>query len=84
MILPVNGNESAVLAALLNEIQPDEVQLNTPSRPVPREWMVESRGNHQATFANAAKLRVPSQEKLMEIEQQLSRLTGLNITTKGS
>ena len=83
MILPVNENESAALAALLNEIQPDEVQLNTPSRPVPREWMVESRGNHEATFANAAKLRVPSQEKLMEIERQLSRLTGLNITAKG-
>ncbi|MFN7931541.1 MAG: radical SAM protein [Blastocatellia bacterium] len=82
MLLPVNENEITALAALLNEIRPDEVQLNTPSRPVPREWIFESRGNHQATFENAAKLRVPSSEKLTAIEQQLRALTGLAITLK--
>ena len=84
MLLPVNENEIVALAALLNEIQPDEVQLNTSSRLVPREWIFEARGNHQETFANAAKLRVPSQAKLTEIEQQLQQLTGVVITTKWS
>ncbi|MBS1812642.1 MAG: radical SAM protein [Acidobacteria bacterium] len=84
MLLPVNENEAIALAALLNEIRPDEVQLNTPSRPVPREWIFESRGNHEASFDNAAKLRMPTQEKLAEIEQQLRQLTGLEIITKRS
>lgn len=82
MLLPINENEIAALAALLNEIRPDEVQLNTPSRPVPHEWVFESRGNHQASFENAAKLRVPTQEKLAAIAQQLRELTGLEIITK--
>lgn len=84
MLLPVNENETASLALLLNEIQPDEVQLNTPSRPVPREWIFAARGNHQAVFAKAAKLRVPSGEKLTEIAQQLRKLTGLAIIVKAA
>lgn len=84
MLLPVNENDATALAALLNEIRPDEVQLNTPSRPVPREWIFESRGNHEASFENATKLRVPSQEKLAEIKQQLQQQTGLEIITKRS
>lgn len=84
MLLPVNENEIAALAALLNEIQPDEVQLNTPSRPVPREWIFQARGNHHASFENAAKLRVPSPAKLAEFAQQLRQLTGLAIATRRS
>lgn len=82
MLLPVNENEIGVLAAVLKEIQPDEVQLNTPSRPVPREWIFAARGNHDATFENAARLRVPTLEKLAAIAEQLHALTGLEITAK--
>lgn len=35
--MPVNRREIDQLANLLKEIGPDEAQLNTPLRPVPRE-----------------------------------------------
>lgn len=80
MLLPLNVNAIEPLAALLNEIRPDEVQLNLPSRPVPREWVMEARGNRPLPLENASQLRLPSQEKLEEIEQRLQQLTGLKIT----
>ena len=52
MFMPANLQEAAALADCINEIQPDEVQLNTPKRPYPLEWRLESRGNHTETSAN--------------------------------
>ena len=48
MIMPINLREAERLAALINEIHPDEVQLNTPRRPYPAEWHLETRGAHKA------------------------------------
>lgn len=81
MLLPINKNEVELLAALLNEIQPDEVQLNLPSRPVPRDWMIESRGNHERSAENATRLKLLSREDVDEIEGTLRRLTGLPLTS---
>lgn len=47
MFMPTNTKEVDALAALINEIQPDEVQLNTPKRPYPMAWHLDSRGNHK-------------------------------------
>ena len=48
MFMPTNLSEVEAMAELFNQIQPDEVQLNTPKRPYPRAWVLESRGNHPA------------------------------------
>jgi wyosine [tRNA(Phe)-imidazoG37] synthetase (radical SAM superfamily) len=81
MLLPINRHEVESLALLLQEIQPDEVQLNTPSRAVPREWQLETRGNHAAVNPNATKLKQLSAEELSEIAARLRQLTGLPISS---
>lgn len=80
MLLPINKNEVEQLAALLNELQPDEVQLNLPSRPVPHEWTIESRGNHEHR-EDATRLKMLSREEVGAIENTLQRLTGLPLTS---
>jgi wyosine [tRNA(Phe)-imidazoG37] synthetase (radical SAM superfamily) len=47
MFMPTNSKEVDALAALINDTQPDEVQLNTPKRPYPMAWHLDSRGNHK-------------------------------------
>lgn len=80
MLLPLNKTEVAQLAALLKEIQPDEVQLNVPSRPIPQEWMIEARGNRTFAGEKAATLKLLSPDELGEIAARLRHLTGLPIT----
>lgn len=79
MLLPLNQHEVEQLAALLQEIQPDEVQLNVPSRPVPHEWMPDARGNRMAS-EDGVKLKSLSQTEQAQIVGQLRRLSGLPIT----
>ena len=43
MLMPMNRDEIVRLGDTLNQIQPDEVQLNTPKRPVPQAWFLEAR-----------------------------------------
>jgi len=79
MIMPGNRREIDRLANLLKEIGPDEAQLNTPLRPVPREWVVEARGNDQSLSCPAVRLRTIDRAEAKSIEAELRRLTGLNI-----
>ncbi len=81
MLLPINRNEIEQLAALLKEIQPDEVQLNLPARPVPREWRLEARGNRPATDAQVIPLKQLSAAELADIAPRLHQLTGLPISS---
>jgi wyosine [tRNA(Phe)-imidazoG37] synthetase (radical SAM superfamily) len=46
MWMPTNRHEAEAMIPLIQRIQPDEVQLNTPKRPYPRTWALTSRGNH--------------------------------------
>ncbi|MBI1291490.1 radical SAM protein [bacterium] len=46
MFLPTNRAEAERIAELAARIQPDEIHLNTPRRPYPRQWYPEARGNH--------------------------------------
>lgn len=81
MLMPMNSQEIESLAALLNEIRPDEVQLNTPLRPVPRQWSVGTRGNHSPVVENAVRLRVLDHAQAEQIEEKLRALTGLPIVS---
>ncbi len=80
MFMPTNLKEVDALAELIRRIGPDEVQLNTPKRPYPLEWNVDSRGNHtgQADYPTVA-LRTVDPETADTIEGLLERKTGVPI-----
>lgn len=46
MFLALNKHIGPALAEVVADIQPDEVELNTPTRPVPRIYYAPCRGNH--------------------------------------
>ncbi len=79
MFMPANLAEAEHLADLINEIQPDEVQLNTPKRPYPLEWHVESRGNHGVVEYPSVNLRVLTPEQAEHIEATLRSRTATPI-----
>lgn len=80
MFMPINKNEVHQLAALIKEIQPAEVQLNTPKRPYPREWYPEARGNHYGEApVETVTLKTITLEEAQEIEQILRETTGVPI-----
>jgi len=48
MFMPLNVGQAEAIADIAAEIAPDEIQVNTPMRPYPKKWYLESRGNHSA------------------------------------
>lgn len=81
MLLPLNATQLAGLAELFVEIGPDEVQLNTPLRAVPREWIRQSRGDHGERNYPTVSLKVIDRAQAARIEDELRRLTGLRIVS---
>jgi Fe-S oxidoreductases len=81
MFMPMNRSEVTEMAEILNEIRPDEVQLNTPRRPVPREWFMESRGNHEGVPYPAVQLKTVDRDEALDIEAQIRDLTGLKVVS---
>jgi wyosine [tRNA(Phe)-imidazoG37] synthetase (radical SAM superfamily) len=63
-------------AEILNRIQPDEVQINTPTRPYPRDWYLQSRGSHEGVDYPAKPLKPVSRTELDAIVKRLGELTG--------
>lgn len=80
MLMPMNHRGLEELAALLAEIRPDEVQLNTPLRPVPRSWSIGARGNHSRAAPDAARLKVIDRDEARRIAGRLRELTGLAVS----
>jgi len=79
MFMPTNLKEVELLANIINDIQPDEVQLNTPKRPYPLEWHLDSRGNHGEKAYPTRELRVVSPPQADEIESLLREKTHVPI-----
>ena len=83
MFMPQNKNKINELAKLICEIKPDEVVLNTPTRPYPSDFDIITRGAH-GDDANKIKyptkpLKQLTREEAIEIENNLKTLTGLNV-----
>ena len=76
---PAN-NELREFSGILKSISPDEVQVNLPLRPIPDEWIPESRGNLPID-APAHRLRTISPEAAAGIGRQIGQLTGLRVIT---
>ena len=68
MFMPSNLEEVEQLAALVKRLQPQEVQLNTPKRPYPMEWVLESRGNHGEPIVDSRTLRTISEPDAQAIQ----------------
>ena len=83
MFMPQNLKDVETYAAILKEIQPDEVQLNTPLRPVPKGWYIEARGNHDRESApyEAYELKHLDRDQAQDLEARLRELTGLKIVS---
>jgi wyosine [tRNA(Phe)-imidazoG37] synthetase (radical SAM superfamily) len=79
MFMPTNLSEVEGLATLIEKIQPDEVQLNTPKRPYPLQWILDSRGNHGSPDYPARALKVLTLEQATEIEALLKQKTNVPI-----
>ena len=69
MFMPTNSEDVDALTGLIAKISPDEVQLNTPKRPYPMEWVVDSRGNHSEPLVKSQQLRTISEAEADRIEQ---------------
>jgi wyosine [tRNA(Phe)-imidazoG37] synthetase (radical SAM superfamily) len=80
MFMPTNLAEAKAIAAIVKEIAPDELQLNTPKRPYPLSWHVDSRGNHvDNPEYESVKLNTISIEEANAIEELLRNETGVKV-----
>ena len=50
MFMPMNFKNIEEFVAIIKDISPTALQLNTPSRPYPLSWHRENRGNHLGLF----------------------------------
>jgi len=81
MLMPMNMNCIESFAQTLTELEPDEVHLNLPTRPIPRRrWLIDSRGNNNILPVPAAHFKSIEPEQLLKMEKTLRRLTGLKIS----
>lgn len=80
MILRTPKNfELKRFAEIVQCLNPDEVQLNIPSRPIPEEYSVETRGNLVELNDGFTKLKMISKPELESIRQNLAKHTHLPI-----
>ena len=82
MVMPANMSELDGLCELYSRIRPDEIQLNTPLRPVPRAWYPESRGNHGGPApVPESPLAVLTREQAREVEKIVRERTGSKVVS---
>lgn len=79
MFMPGNLTEADALCDIINDIKPDEVQLNTPKRAYPLEWHLDSRGNHGKKEYPTRELRMITQAEADTIEAMITERTGVPI-----
>jgi wyosine [tRNA(Phe)-imidazoG37] synthetase (radical SAM superfamily) len=81
MLTRLNWGRAEAFARLLNEIRPDEVQLNAALRPVPRRWFLEARGNDESVSLPSVHVSTMNPEEAARFESRLHSLTGLKIVS---
>lgn len=81
ILTPLKRADLERLAKILLAIGPDEVQLNIPSRPVPSSWQIDNRGNRTEPDEDSHTLKIVSPADLLEIAEELEKLTFLPVIT---
>lgn len=83
MFMPQNKNKIEELAKLISEIKPDEVALNTPTRPYPSGFDIITRGAHgedaKKIKFSAKPLKRLTKEEAKYIQDKLEKLTGIPV-----
>lgn len=75
MFMPMNKGGAREIAEIIRDVGPDEVHLNTPKRPYPKAWYLDSRGNHGGGAPVAqVMLKTISMEEADEIKGTIERL----------
>jgi wyosine [tRNA(Phe)-imidazoG37] synthetase (radical SAM superfamily) len=83
MLTTLNVGMVAEFARVLREVMPDEVQINTPARPVPPEWSVAARGNPRADdSACGVRLKQLATIDVARFAQEIARLTNLKVAAR--
>lgn len=82
MYRPYSEPQFESLCTILKEISPDEVQFNTPTRPIPRAWFIEARGNYKETPYPAITPRKVPPEDVEDLRSRLESATGLNVVSR--
>lgn len=81
MLMPGNLAEAPAMADLAARIGPDEIQLNTPKRPYPLAWTLDSRGNHGESSVASRSLRVLTPEEARDTARMFAERTGLPVSS---
>lgn len=79
MYQPYDEDQFREFVRMLTEISPHEVQLNTPTRAIPKEWFVDARGNYEETPYPAVEPRKIERSELESFGERLRAETGLEI-----
>ena len=84
MILsPWNHETKAEYISLIKSLKPDEIQLNTPTRPKPLKHQLDARGNHTEFHPYAVqKLKCVSQDILQEFADKIYTNTNIPVRYK--
>lgn len=80
MLLPSNVQRPRDFVALLEEIRPDLVYLNIPSRSSPGSWSQELRGEHRS-FSGEQAFRVVGIDEVMAFKAEIEGRIGARIIT---
>jgi wyosine [tRNA(Phe)-imidazoG37] synthetase (radical SAM superfamily) len=71
--------------ALIKDIKPDEIQLNTPSRPKPLQRQLDGRGNHSSEDQRHYEVRLlkcVSSETIENLAHQIQQETAIKVRYK--
>jgi wyosine [tRNA(Phe)-imidazoG37] synthetase (radical SAM superfamily) len=83
MFMPLNRELVDAFIPIIKRIGPDEVQLNTPRRPFPLEWHLQTRGAHGIDEFDwpTRKLAVIGPDEARRIEEKIRRETGAPVVS---
>ncbi len=83
LLSPFSEEEEATYIRWMERLQPDEIQLNVPSRPRPVEATLDGRGNHAGERPYPVRnLPRASQAYLRQLTERLQRVTDIPIRTR--
>ncbi len=79
VLSPWSAPEKAQYIEMLQQYQPDEVQLNAPARPQPKTRQLEARGNAPFETSSSAlqTLQCVTTTTLQDFAEEIERLTGI-------
>ena len=79
MLTRINRHRLEMLGEVLKRINPDEVQLNLPLRPIPVEWKTGTRG--ETACEDGRILKPPPREETLALQKLLTDMTGLKVVS---